>query len=226
MTSQKKGYLIAIDGPSGAGKSTVSRLLAKELKGTLMDTGGMYRSIAYLAIIQKLNHPKSVGALTRKTNFQIDILTGHLLTNGIHLGEKLRTLNISQKASLISQWKEVREALTKKQQMLAATLSQSTPIVIEGRDIGSVVFPSAGFKFFITADPSIRARRRLKQLKQSKKHLNIKKILKLEQKRDWQDSHRKYAPLTCPKDAIIIDTSHMTLKEVVSHILFYLKMHH
>jgi CMP/dCMP kinase len=212
----KQGFIVSIDGPAGAGKSTVSKQLADALDGILLDTGGMYRSVAYYAIREGVKRASDLGKLARKLDFDVDIETKKLLTNGEDLGTRIRTEEVSNNASFISQFKSVRAALTSKQRTLGKKWAKKMPVVVEGRDIGTVVFKSAPFKFFVTASAEVRAERRLAQLeRQGVTGLSLKSILKQNDDRDKQDSNRKIAPLKCPDNAVIVDTSSMAIGQVV-----------
>jgi cytidylate kinase len=215
-SKKKESLVVTIDGPAGAGKSTVSKQLAEVLGGMLLDTGGMYRSVAYFAHKQGARTAKEFEKIARGLKFEIEHKTRTLLVNGEDLGHRLRTQEVSTMASNVSQFKGVRTVLTAKQRKLGKELGRKIPVVVEGRDIGTVVFPDVRFKFFVTADPSVRAERRYHQLKrQGVKGITLKEILKQNQSRDKQDTHRKVAPLKCPKDAVVVDTSEMAISQVV-----------
>lgn len=211
----KKGYIVAIDGPSGAGKSTVSHQLAETLHGRLLDTGAMYRSVAYYALKAETKDEKKIGVIASKLKFQANKKYDQLLVNGEELGLRLRSEKVSQMASFVSQFKKVREVLTKKQRSLAKLWAKKIPVVVEGRDIGTVVFPDVEFKFYVTASAEVRAERRYKQLKKMGAKARYKEILKQIEQRDRQDSHRKLAPLKCASDAVVVDTSSMGIGQVV-----------
>lgn len=228
-TGIKRGYIVAIDGPAGAGKSTVSRQLADSLNGRLLDTGAMYRSVAYYSIKSETKEEKAIGAIAQKLKFEADELGESLTVNGVSLGNRLRTEKVSQMASFVSQFKSVREVLTRHQRTLAKRWARKIPVVVEGRDIGTVVFPNVEFKFFVTASAEVRADRRYQQLKKSKSSdAKYETILRQIQDRDRQDSNRKLAPLKCAEDAVVVDTSHMGINQVVlfmtDHILQHLKL--
>lgn len=218
-TPSKRGIIIAIDGPSGAGKSTVSRAIAKSLKGKLVDTGATYRAVAYFGIKSKFKKPSEFVSLARKLKFQIHA-DGHSLTvNGKKLGKAIRTQEVSQMASNISKIGSLRKILTQKQRELAKNAMADGPVIVEGRDIGTVVFPKVKHKFFITADEQTRANRRFNQLKNfSGKSESLSEILTQNRKRDQQDSKRKAAPLKCAKDATVLDSSHLDISEVVDKV--------
>jgi cytidylate kinase len=212
----KSGYIVAIDGPAGAGKSTVSKLLALELNGRLLDTGAMYRSVAYFAVKQSVTTAAGFSKIARSLKFDYDPKNQSLLVNGQEMGHRLRTQQVSNLASEVSAFKGVRQTLTACQRGLAKSWAKSCPVVVEGRDIGTVVFPKVDYKFYVTADPKVRAERRYQQLKkQGTKGVSLQAILKSNIERDKQDSNRKHAPLKCAQDAIVVDTSKMSINQVV-----------
>jgi len=218
-----KGYIVAIDGPAGAGKSTVSKKLAELLEGKLLDTGSMYRAVGYFVLNAETEVPADWREIARRIEFDMDPETGITLVNGDDLGAKIRTEEVGLKASEVSQDFEVRKILTGRQRAIAKKWSRRFPIIVEGRDIGTVVFPKVRFKFFVTANHEIRARRRYEQLKkQGTKGIKLASILKQQEKRDQQDANRRVAPLRCPKDAVVVDTSNLGINQVVqfmaSHI--------
>ncbi|NBX68112.1 MAG: (d)CMP kinase [Proteobacteria bacterium] len=212
----KSGFIVAIDGPAGAGKSTVSRLLALELNGRLLDTGAMYRSVAYFAVKENVSTAKGFSKIARQLNFDYDSKNQSILVNGQEMGNRLRTQQVSALASKVSAFKGVRQTLTLCQRKLGKTWAKTAPVVVEGRDIGTVVFPRVDYKFFVTADPKVRAERRYQQLKkQGTKGVSLQAILRSNMERDKQDSSRKHAPLKCAEDAIVVDTSKMSINQVV-----------
>lgn len=212
----KSGYIVAIDGPAGAGKSTVSKLLALRLDGRLLDTGAMYRSVAYFAVKQSVTTAAGFSKIARSLEFDYDSKNQSLLVNGQEMGHRLRTQQVSSLASKVSAFKGVRQTLTACQRSLAKSWAKSCAVVVEGRDIGTVVFPKVDYKFYVTADPKVRAERRYQQLKkQGTKGVSLQAILKSNIERDKQDSSRKHAPLRCAEDAIVVDTSKMSINQVV-----------
>lgn len=211
-----EGYIVAIDGPAGAGKSTVSRKLAELLDGKLLDTGAMYRAVGYFALKAKTSEPKEYVAIALEIEFDMDPKTGATLVNGRDLGQKIRTEKVGLKASDVSKYSGVRNALTRRQRSIAKKWSRRFPIIVEGRDIGTVVFPKIRFKFFVTASDEVRARRRYLQLKkQGAKGTSLQSVLKDQKRRDDQDANRRVAPLRCPKDAVVVDTSKLEVGQVV-----------
>lgn len=211
-----KKISIAIDGPAGAGKSTIARRLAAELGYRYVDTGAIYRTVAYFMDLWGVS-PKDVDGVNR----YIDELTigiayddqgvQHMIMNGMDVTEDIRTQEISQKASLISAHAVVREVLLDMQREIA----EKQDVVMDGRDIGSVVLPKATVKIFLTASPEVRARRRCNELLAKGQKANYEKVLKEIQQRDYQDTHREIAPLKMTRDSVKLDTSDMTVDEVI-----------
>ena len=214
-----KYYSIAIDGPAGAGKSTIAKRLAKELGYRYVDTGAIYRTVAYFMDLWGVS-PKDVDGVNR----YIDELTigieydeeglQHMIMNGMDVTEDIRTQEISQKASLISAHAVVREMLLDMQQDVAKTNN----VIMDGRDIGTVVLPKANVKIFLTASAEVRAKRRCDELNAKGQKANFEKVLKEIQQRDYQDTHREIAPLKMARDSIKVDTSDMDIDQVVAHI--------
>ncbi len=218
----KQGFLVAIDGPSGAGKSTVSKLLSEALGGVLVDTGSMYRAVALFALEAGLNRPTGWGTLARRLRFGVDIKTSAITVDGINLGDRLRGEQVGSMASDISQYPSVRSVLTLRQRALAVKMAKTHVVVVEGRDIGTVVFPQAPFKFFVTADLRVRAERRYRQLSEKGvRGISQQSILREINRRDRQDATRRVAPLRCAADAVVVDTSKMPIPQVV----LFLKTH-
>lgn len=214
-----KHISIAIDGPAGAGKSTIARKLAAELGYHYVDTGAIYRTVAYFFDLWGVA-PKDIDGIQR----YIDELTvglfydeeglQHMLMNGMDVTDDIRTQEIGQKASIISAHAIVREMLLDMQRDVA----EEYDVIMDGRDIGSVVLPKATVKIFLTASPEVRAQRRTEELKAKGQKANYETVLKEIQQRDYQDTHRQVAPLKMTRDSIKVDTSDMTLEQVVSTI--------
>lgn len=214
-----KRISIAIDGPAGAGKSTIARKLAAELGYRYVDTGAIYRTVAYFLDLWGVS-PKDVDGVER----YIDELTieiaydddglQHMLMNGMDVTEDIRTQEISQKASLVSAHVCVREMLLDMQRDLA----KHNDVIMDGRDIGTVVLPKATVKIFLTASAEVRAKRRSEELIAKGQKANYQKILQEIQQRDHQDTHREIAPLKLARDSIKVDTSDMNIDEVVAAI--------
>ena len=212
-------YSIAIDGPAGAGKSTIAKALAKELSFCYVDTGAIYRTVAYFMDLLGIS-PKDVDGVTR----YIDELTigivydedgvQHMIMNGVDVTGEIRTPDISQKASLVSAHGVVREVLLDMQRELA----RAHNVVMDGRDIGTVVLPKADVKIFLTASPEVRAQRHTEELKKRGEKANYDQILQQIHQRDHQDIHRPIAPLKMAKDSIQVDTSQMDMEQAVAAV--------
>ena len=214
-----KTYSIASDGPAGAGKSTIAKLLAKELGYFYVDTGAIYRTVAYFMDLLGVS-PKDVDGVERYIDeLTIDIEydeegTQHMLMNGMDVTADIRTQDISQKASLVSAHAVVRDVLLDMQRDVA----KKHNVIMDGRDIGTVVLPKATVKIFLTADPAVRAKRRCDELNAKGQKANFDKVLKEIQQRDYQDTHREIAPLKQAKDAVKVDTSDLGIDAVVAAI--------
>ena len=214
-----KTVSIAIDGPAGAGKSTIARRIAKELGYYYVDTGAIYRTVAYFMDLLGVS-PKDVDGVER----YIDELTinieydeqgvQHMIMNGMDVSDDIRTQDISQKASLISAHAVVREVLLDMQRDVA----KAHNVVMDGRDIATVVLPDAQVKIFLTASAEVRAKRRTDELLAKGQKANFNQILKEIQQRDYQDTHRPIAPLKMARDSVKVDTSELTIDEVVAAI--------
>ena len=214
-----KYYSIAIDGPAGAGKSTIAKRLAKELGFVYVDTGAIYRTVAYFLDLLGVS-PKDVDGVER----YIDELTigieydedgvQHMIMNGMDVSGEIRTQDISQKASLVSAHAVVREVLLDMQRDVA----KKHNVIMDGRDIATVVLPDADVKIFLTADPEVRAKRRYEELIAKGQKAVLPTILKEIQQRDYQDTHRPIAPLKMAKDSVKVDTSALDIEGVVAAI--------
>ncbi len=212
-----KTYAIAIDGPAGAGKSTIAKRLAKELGYYYVDTGAIYRTVAYFLDLLGVS-PKDADGVER----YIDELTieitydeegkQHMLMNGMDVTDEIRTQDISQKASLVSAHPVVREVLLDMQRDVA----KAHNVIMDGRDIGTVVLPKADVKIFLTATAEVRAKRRTDELLAKGQAANYDVVLKEIIQRDYQDTHREIAPLKMAKDSIKLDTSELDIEGVVA----------
>jgi len=207
--------VVAIDGPAGAGKSTVAKRLAERCGFTYVNTGSLYRAVAWCAFSEKAD----IGALSPEFLSSIDLRyeKGVLLVNGVDPGPALRTPECAAAASRIAAQSGVRKFLLPVQRRAA----ESGWIVMEGRDIGSVIFPDAAYKFFVTASVDERARRRMAEHPDS--NLSFEEIRKMISDRDHQDSHRAEAPLRQAEDAVLVDTSRLTVEQVVDTLCEYMK---
>lgn len=213
----EKKISIAIDGPAGAGKSTIARRLAKELGYYYVDTGAIYRTVAYFFDLWGIS-PKDIDGITR----YIDELTvgieydeegvQHMIMNGMDVTEDIRTQEIAQKASLVSAQPIVREMLLDMQRDVA----KQHNVIMDGRDIGTVVLPKATVKIFLTASAEVRAQRRTKELTAKGQKADYNKVLKEIQQRDYQDTHREVAPLKMARDSVKLDTSELDIEGVIA----------
>ncbi len=212
--------IIAIDGPSGAGKSTVARLLSKELGFDYIDTGAMYRALAYKAYKQNIDiidiNEDLISEMLKRTS--INYYDNKIFLDGEDVENKIREETISIAASKISALKIVREKMVEIQHKIAVNKNA----VLEGRDIGTMVFPDADYKFFITASLEERAKRRYEQLIGNNIKADYENVLKDMIKRDENDSKRQFSPLKMAEDAILIDTTNMNLTEVTKIIAGYI----
>jgi len=220
----EKKNIVTIDGPSGAGKSTISKLLAARLHYTYLDTGAMYRVVGLQ--VERSGLDLEAGDAREKLVHLLDTLDMTLapgeegqetraFLHGEDVSQAIRTPEIAMVASRVSAEPEVRRKLTEMQR----TIGNKGAIVAEGRDMGTVVFPQARHKFFLDASPEERARRRQKQLQEKGQKVNYAELLAQIQKRDRDDSSRSLAPLKPAADAIVIDSSQMSIDEVVSFML-------
>ena len=212
-----KKISIAIDGPAGAGKSTIARQLAKEMGFHYVDTGAIYRTAAYFFELWGVA-PKDIDGIKRyidELNIAIEYDEAgvqHMLMNGIDVTDDIRTPEIGQKASLISAPAVVREALLDMQREVA----ENYDVIMDGRDIGTVVLPKATVKIFLTASAEVRAKRRTDELLAKGQKAKYEQVLKEIQQRDYQDTHREIAPLKMCRDSIKLDTSEMDIAGVIA----------
>ncbi len=214
-----KTISIAIDGPAGAGKSTIAKRLAKELGFYYVDTGAIYRTVAYFLDLLGVS-PKDVDGVER----YIDELTvdlyydeegnQHTLMNGMDVSGEIRNQDIAQKSSLVSAHACVREMLLDMQREVA----RENNVIMDGRDIGTVVLPKANVKIFLTASAEVRAQRRTAELTAKGQKADYNKILKEIEQRDHQDTHREIAPLKMARDSVKLDTSSLDIDQVVQEI--------
>ena len=215
----EKKYSIAIDGPAGAGKSTIAKALAKELGYHYVDTGAIYRTVAYFLDLLGIS-PKDADGVER----YIDELTvnieydeagrQHMIMNGMDVTDEIRTQDISQKASLVSAHKVVRDMLLDMQRDVA----KQHNVIMDGRDIGTVVLPKATVKIFLTASAEVRAQRRTEELLAKGQKADYAQTLKDIKQRDHQDMNRPVAPLKQAKDAVLLDTSNLDIDGVIGEM--------
>ena len=214
-----KHYSIAIDGPAGAGKSTIAKRLAQELGYHYVDTGAIYRTLGYYFDLLGIG-PKDIDGITRLIDECVIEIewdedgSQHMFLNEIDVSEDIRTPEISKIASAVSAHGLVRDALLDMQRNVAKTHD----VIMDGRDIGSVVLPRADVKFFLTASPEVRAQRRFEELQAKGSKDTYAKVLKEVNDRDHADMTRAVAPLKQTKSHILVDTSDMTIEEVIAHM--------
>lgn len=211
--------VIAIDGPAASGKSTVASHLARLLSIPYVNTGSMYRAVTYAVLQQKIDVSDEAAMKELLNNMQLEYKADEagnfsLSLNGVSLKDELVTPEVNANVSPVAAIPMVREKLKKLQRSLA----EKQRIVMEGRDIGSVVFPDAAWKFFVTASPEVRAKRRLDQSKESYSSATLEEIARSIAERDRIDSERPVAPLKQCEDAILVDSSNMNVEETVAFI--------
>ena len=213
-------YSVAVDGPSGAGKSTLSRAVARELGIAYVDTGAIYRTIGYYIFREGID-PKDAGAVVAALPLiHVDMCYSedglqHMLLNGEDVTEQIRLPKISMYASAVSAIPPVRDYLLEMQRDMARRSS----VIMDGRDIGTVVLPDAQVKIFLTADVEVRARRRTAELELRGTPKPFEQVLEEMKQRDWADSHRDAAPLQEAEDAIRVDTTDMDFQQSKEAIL-------
>lgn len=209
--------IVAIDGYSSCGKSTIAKALAKYAGYTYVDTGAMYRAIGLYTLRHGLNEEADIIAALPQMQVGFIQIDGaqHVTLNGEDVESQIRTLEAGNCASRISQIKEVRAFLVAQQQKMGETKG----IVMDGRDIGTVVFPKAELKLFLTASPEVRAQRRYDELVAKGEKPNYEEVLADVNDRDYRDTHRAESPLRQAEDAIVVDNSHMTREEQMKRII-------
>ncbi len=208
--------IIAIDGPSASGKSTTAKGVSQRLGFTHLDTGAMYRAVTFGVNASgiSLNDENKINDFLDSIDIHFD-QKNEIWLNGKNVASAIRTVDISSKVSLISAKPEIRKKMVEIQRSIAA----DHDCVLEGRDIGTVVFPDAKFKFYIVADIMVRAQRRLEQINRNEKKITLDEIIASIEIRDELDSSRSHSPLKRAEDAIVIDTSHLTINEQINKIV-------
>lgn len=206
---------IAIDGPGGAGKSTIAKMVAEKMNMEYIDTGAMYRAIGWMFSKNNVNTEDSAEVQDVLNRTAIDFDNGKIFLNGEDISGEIRTPGISKAASVCSKLPEVRSKLVALQREIA----EGKSVVMDGRDIGTNVLPNAEVKIFLTADPMVRAKRRYDQLLESGKEADLNSIFEDIKERDYQDTHRELNPLQQAEDAVLLDTSDMTINQVLDEIM-------
>ncbi|MBR2165169.1 MAG: (d)CMP kinase [Paludibacteraceae bacterium] len=209
--------IVAIDGYSSCGKSTIAKALAQYAGYTYVDTGAMYRAIALYTLKNSITDNDAVIAALPDIQVGFTRIDGaqHVTLNGVDVESQIRTLEVGNRASQVSQIREVREFLVAQQQKMG----DDKGIVMDGRDIGTVVFPKAELKLFLTALPEVRAQRRFDELVRKGEQPDYEDVLKDVNDRDYRDTHRAESPLRQAEDAIVVDNSHLTPDEQMEKII-------
>lgn len=210
---------IAIDGPAGAGKSSIAKLVAKKLSFVYVDTGAMFRTVAYYFLSQGKD-PSDAEMVTEeceKISISIEYKAGaqHIFLDGTDVSTEIRQEEVGKNASIVAKNQAVRNRLLALQRQMA----EKQDVIMDGRDIGTVVLPDAQVKIYLTASASVRAERRYKELVEKGETCNLKKIEEDIIARDEQDMNREIAPLKQAEDAVLVDSSYMTIEEVVDKII-------
>lgn len=205
-------YSVTVDGPSGSGKSTVCKLISNILNIEYLDTGSMYRSLAYFCLKKNINLEDEEEVMDVLNNLEITFESSKIKVNGEFLRDKIRTNDVSMAASKVSTYYSVRERLVEIQRQIASNKA----IIIDGRDAGTNILKNADYKFYLDASPEVRAKRRFNEQKDDSSYETILKDIKL---RDEQDKNRKYAPLKRAEDAVYINSDDMNIDEVVEKII-------
>jgi cytidylate kinase len=204
--------IVTIDGPAGAGKSTTARALAQRLGFAFLDTGAMFRAVAWFAQQRGVAWHDDAALEQLLSNFALEMpARGGIFLHGQDISQEIRTAEVSQGASVVAASPAVRPRLAALQRQIA----QGGNIVCEGRDQGTVVFPDAGCKFFLTADPEERLQRRAREMQQRGRAVDLARLREELQQRDQRDTQRALAPLREAEDAIIVDSTHMTHEQVL-----------
>ncbi len=223
----KQKIIVAIDGPSSSGKSTIAKLVAKHFNFTYIDSGSIYRAVTYLAIKNKLIKTGKIDVVSLidllnncSISFSFNLNNQNVIKlNNLSIDKEIRTSEISNYVSLVAEINEIRKYVLKIQK----DISYNKSVVMDGRDIGSVVFPNADFKFFLDASLDIRTSRRWNELKLIEKDLKFEEVKKDLLNRDEKDTSRKFSPLIKSKDSILIDSDELDITEVVDKIIDIIK---
>ena len=215
----RENFIIAIDGFSSCGKSTVAKAIAKKLNFVFVDSGSMYRAVTLYILRNNVDLEDTEAINKALENIQIDFIPNtektQILLNGDDISDEIRQMEVSEKVSEVSAIKEVRRAMVAKQQQLGARRD----IVMDGRDIGTTVFPDADLKIFMTADPLVRANRRFAELTAKGEQVTLDEIIENLAHRDHIDSTREESPLRQSEDAIVLDNSNLTQDQQLEFVL-------
>lgn len=211
--------IIAVDGPAGAGKSTISKLIAKKLNINYIDTGAMYRAVTYKCLSEGIDVKNEEAVIEVAKRTDIDFRDNNIYLDSKVVNEEIRTREVSANVSDVAKIKEVRYLMVDVQREIGTR----NDVILDGRDIGSYVFPNADYKFFLVATPEERGRRRYKELCEKGFEGTLEEIIKDIEKRDEIDSNREFAPLKKADDAIEIDTTGLGIDEVVEAVVSKIK---
>lgn len=211
--------IIAVDGPAGAGKSTISKLIAKKLNINYIDTGAMYRAVTYKCLSECVDVKNEAAVIEVAKRTDIDFRDNNIYLDSKVVNEEIRTREVSANVSDVAKIREVRYLMVDVQREIGTR----NDVILDGRDIGSYVFPNADYKFFLVATPEERGRRRYKELCEKGFEGTLEEIIKDIEKRDEIDSNREFAPLKKADDAIEIDTTGLGIDEVVETVVSKIK---
>ncbi|MBQ2946762.1 MAG: (d)CMP kinase [Bacilli bacterium] len=206
--------IVAIDGPAGSGKGTVAKILADQCNLTYIDTGAMYRAIAYASLQNNIKISEEDKIVQLAKNSKIDFIDGKTYLNGKDISKEIRTMEVTRIVSPLSSIVKLREILVDMQREMASNLD----VIMEGRDITTVVFPNATYKFYLDATLDERANRRYKENKEKGMDVTLEEIKENISKRDYNDMHKEVGSLTRTEDAIYIDSTNLNIEEVVKKI--------
>lgn len=207
--------IIAIDGPAGAGKSTIAKIISKELNINYIDTGAMYRAITYKCLKNNIDINNTEEVINMAKDTEIDFRDNNIYLDNEVVNEEIRTVEVSNNVSNVAKIKEVRYLMVDVQRKIG----ENNSVILDGRDIGSYVFPNADYKFFLVATPEERGSRRYKELLEKGYEVDLDEIINDIIKRDKIDSNREFAPLVKAEDALEIDTTGKSIEEVVSEVV-------
>lgn len=212
-------FIVAVDGPAGSGKSTISKIVAKELDLTYLDTGAMYRIVTLATLRNNIDLSKQEEVVFLLENMQMNIIKDKFYLNNEDVSELIRGVEVTNNVSKVAAIKIVRERLVHMQR----SISEGKKVILDGRDIGTVVFPKANIKIFLVASAEERAKRRVKEFISKGIDTDYETVLQEILKRDEMDSTRKESPLVKASDAILLDTSYLTIDEVSREIIKLIK---
>lgn len=213
-------FTIAIDGPAGAGKRTIAKAAAARLNFIYIDTGAMYRAMALYFVregFSSFSDEPALQSICAQASVTIRYEEGiqQVILNGENVSTQIRTEEVGKQASIISSYLPVRQKLVELQQQLA----KEANVIMDGRDIGTCVLPKAQVKIYLTASTEVRARRRFQELKAKGQECSLEEIQKEIEDRDYRDMHREHSPLSQAEDAVLVDTSAMTIEQVIDRII-------